>query len=124
MAALWLLCTALRAQSVDFSVEAPQTIETGRMFRVEFAANAEVDEFTPPEFAGMTVLAGPSTSRGTSISMVGGKQTRSVTHSFTYVLSIKEPGEVVIPPAEIRVGEERYRSRPVKITAFLPPIPI
>jgi hypothetical protein len=122
LVAALLAGTALRAQAVEFSAIAPRAVETGVPFRVEFRVNAEVEAFTPPDFAGTTVLAGPSTSRSLSTTAAGGKITRSVTTSFTYVLRIDEPGTVTIPEAVIRIDKEEYRSRPVAIEATGEPV--
>jgi hypothetical protein len=108
---------ALRAQQVEFTAAAPQMVEAGVPFRVEFTANAEVDEFTPPAFSGVNIIAGPSTSFGQNISIVGGKATRSVTNTYTYILLIDRPGTVTIPEATVRVRNEEHRSRPVRIEA-------
>lgn len=114
---LLFFCMTLRAQEVEFAAAAPQMVETGVPFRVEFTANAEVDEFTPPAFSGVNIIAGPSTSHGQSISIENGKTTRSVTNSYTYILLIEQAGTVTIPEATAQVRGKEYRSRPIRIEA-------
>lgn len=69
VAALLSLTFPARAQKVDFEVGAPGVVAVGEAFRIEFTVNAKPDGFTPPAFGGFDVLAGPTTSEGTSVSI-------------------------------------------------------
>ena len=82
VAALLSLTFPARAQKVDFEVGAPGVVAVGEAFRIEFTVNAKPDGFTPPAFGGFDVLAGPTTSEGTSVSIVNGHVSKTV--SFTY----------------------------------------
>lgn len=68
VATLLSLTFPARAQKVDFEVGAPGVVAVGEAFRIEFTVNAKPDGFTPPAFGGFDVLAGPTTSEGTSVS--------------------------------------------------------
>jgi hypothetical protein len=117
LAAVLLFCTVLRAQPVEFSADAPPMVETGVPFRIEFTADAEVEEFTPPAFSGVNIIAGPTPSFGQRIHFENGQTAYQVTNSFTYMLQIDQPGMVTIPEAAVRVRGQQHRSRPIVIKA-------
>lgn len=117
-AALLLFGGAGRAQQVEFEADAPRRVEAGVPFRIEFTANAEVEEFTPPAFPEQVgLIAGPSTSHGQRIVFVGGRSSHLEVYTYTYLLRVERPGRVTIPEATVRVEGREYRSRPIMIEA-------
>ncbi|MFP4525296.1 MAG: BatD family protein [Bacteroidales bacterium] len=102
-------------EDIEFSAEASSVVRVGERFRLTFTVNADVDDFTPPEFSGFNVLAGPSTSTSTNVSIVNGKMERSYQLQYTYVLRADETGEFTIPPAKVEVDGEEYTSNEVEI---------
>lgn len=97
--------------NVSFEISAPNAVEAGTPFRVEFNINAKPDEFTPPDFAGVDIIAGPSTSTSQSVNIVGTKMTRNVSHTYTYVLRASEAGRIKIPSARATVDGKNYSTR-------------
>lgn len=107
---------AARAQGdVTFEVAAPTAVEAGELFRIEFVANASPSEFTPPAIEGFEIMAGPSKSTSTSMSLVNGDFTKTETITYTYVLQGFTAGIHTISPARITVRGNSYSTKPVTI---------
>ncbi len=106
---------SLRADEVDFKVSAPAQVSMGERFRVTYQINAEIDEFTPPSFNGFNILSGPSKGQNSSIQIVNGKVTQSISISYTYILAAAKEGELELAAATARVGNKTYQTKSKKI---------
>ena len=108
--ALFLLFSARAAEEVSFSVNAPMIASVGEPFRIEFELNAkpDSDSFVPPTFDNFDVVAGPSVSQGSSIQIVNGEMTKSISYAITYVLLPQKAGTFAIAPATIAVKKKNY----------------
>ena len=120
VATLGCLLTAVglcAAEKPVFELSAPLTVAMGKAFSVEFAVNAEPDDnsFKAPSFEGFDVLAGPTVSRGSSVSIVNGNMSKSVNFAYTFVLLPRTAGNHTIGAAEIKVSGETLRTRPQPI---------
>ena len=104
-----------RADDVRFTMSAPNAVELGSQFRLSFVLNTQGDNLKLPDLESFDVLMGPSTSNSTSIEMINGKTTRSVTFSYTYILQAKKEGKFTIQPATIEADGKTYTSNPVTI---------
>ena len=84
---------------------------------MEFALNAKPDgdTFKAPSFEGFDVLAGPAISQGSSVQIVNGSMTKSVSYTYTFVLLPQAAGNVTIGAAEVKVDGSSYRTRPLPI---------
>ncbi|MEG1607294.1 MAG: BatD family protein, partial [Mucinivorans sp.] len=61
------------AAPVSFEVNSPEVVAQGERFSVEFTlSNAQGSGFVAPSFTGLDVLAGPTVSSGTQISIING----------------------------------------------------
>ena len=84
LTALFVLAifSASAAEKVTFEANSPLTVAVGEAFRVEFALNAKPDgdTFKAPSFEGFDVLAGPAISQGSSVQIVNGSMTKSVSY--------------------------------------------
>ena len=111
--ALFALFMVQAAEEVSFSVNAPMIASVGEAFRVEFELNAkpDSDSFVPPTFENFDVLAGPSVSQGSSIQIVNGEMTKSVSYAITYVLLPQKAGTFAIAPATIGVKKKNYTTQ-------------
>ena len=119
VAAVFLLfSSAAFSQKVKFEVGAPAVVAVGEPFRVEFSLNAKPDEFTPPTFTGFDVLAGPTTSEGTSVSIVNGNVTKTVSFTYTYVIAATAEGKGTVSAAGVEVDGKTYETRPMVIEAI------
>ena len=119
LVALFVLtvCRAFAAEEVTFEANSPLTVAVGGAFRVEFALNAKPDSgtFQAPSFEGFDVLAGPAESTGSSIQIINGSMTKSVSHTYTFVLLPQTAGTVTIGAAEVKVDGTTYRTQPLPI---------
>ena len=115
--ALLAIFSVHAAEDVSFSLNAPMITSVGEAFRVEFKLNAmpEKGTFKAPSFDNFDVMAGPSTSQGSSTQWVNGKKSSSVSYGITYVLSSQQKGTFTIGSASIEVDGKRYATQPTKI---------
>ena len=113
LVALFAIFSARAADDVSFSVNAPMITSVGEAFRVEFELNAKPDKdsFTPPSFDNFDVIAGPSVSQGSSIQIINGEMTKSISYAITYVLIPQKVGTLAINPATIVVKGKSYTSQ-------------
>ncbi len=106
----------LFAQDISFNASGPSVIGVGEQFRITLTINSDdISNFTPPNFGGFNILAGPSTSRRSSFNMVNGKTTNTSSTTFTYVLSANKEGIFTIGGAKINVSNTTYTSNSLKI---------
>lgn len=119
LTALFVLAifSASAAEKVTFEANSPLMVAVGEAFRVEFTLNAEpdADSFKAPSFEGFDVLAGPAISQGSSVQIVNGSMTKSVSYTYTFVLLPQAAGNVTIGAAEVKVDGSSYRTRPLPI---------
>ena len=98
------------------TVQAPRAVALDEQFNLTFTVNDEKPESfkwdCPPDFK---LVWGPQTGSSTSISMVNGKTTKSVTHSYTYILMPVKEGEFTIPAASAKTRKGSLSSKPFSI---------
>ena len=101
------------SQETSFTVSAqPDTLLIGNQLQVSFKLeNGNSQDFTPPEFEGFTVVAGPNIS--SSMVMTNGAISQSITYS--YFLDVEEVGVFFIPPAKIATEEGDLFTEPLEI---------
>ena len=104
-------------EQVSFSLNAPMIASVGEAFRVEFELNAKPEDksFVAPSFENFDVVAGPSISQGSSVQIINGEMTKSVSYAITYVLIPQKVGTFTISPATIVVKKKRYSTQPTMI---------
>ena len=112
---IFALCSVfvLRAEEVSFTLNAPMIASVGEAFRIEFELNAkpDSDSFVPPSFENFDVVAGPSVSQGSSVQIINGEMTKSVSYAITYVLIPQNAGTFAIAPATIGVKKKNYTTQ-------------
>ena len=109
---LLLLTSQLLFSQVEFTANvSKKKLGINERLRVDFEMNSEGDNFSPPAFAGFTVVGGPSQS--VSHSWINGK--RSFSKTYTYILSPKKRGKFTIKQAEIVIEDETYKTIPINI---------
>ncbi|MGM0566319.1 MAG: BatD family protein [Bacteroidota bacterium] len=106
---------SLAAQDVSFEADTKSPVKEGERFRIKFTLNAEGENFTPPDFDGFRVLSGPSRSSRSSMQIINGKVTRSVSHEYAYTLQAAEEGQYTIKSATIEVDGKQHKTEPVQI---------
>ena len=102
-------------KNIKLTASSENVVEAGEIFRIKFEANTEVDNFTPPDFEGLDVVSGPMTSSFSSIQIINGKQSKTITNSYSYSVSCSELGSLTVKPAEITVDGNAYKSNPLQI---------
>ncbi len=110
-----LFSQVLMADDVKFTAEAPKVVEAGGRFRLIYTVNQQVDNFIPPALDNFTVLAGPSTSSSSNVSIVNGEVTKTFTLRYTYILQADREGEMQIPSARVKVDGKEYESNALTI---------
>lgn len=110
---LWitaLLSSLSWAQEVKFEVNYnADKITANSTINIEFTLrNVEGHSFTPPDFDGMTIVGGPSTS--TSMTFINGRS--SQTKSWSYTLLATKEGRYRFGSATVIVGNDELKTDP------------
>ncbi len=103
------------AQEVKLEAYAPSVVAVGEQFRLTYSINKQPTSFTPPEIQNFEILAGPSTSNSTSVEVINGKVSQSVSISYTYILEASKEGRFTINPAVAKISGNEVRSNTINI---------
>lgn len=110
---IFLLITQFSFAQVEFSAKLSRTkIGLNENVRVEFAMNADGDNFQLPAFENFRVIGGPYQQVSTSI--INGK--RSYNRSFGYNLQPTKKGVLTIGSASISINGQIYKTEPIELT--------
>ena len=104
--------------AVTFEVNTPLIVSTGEMFRVEFIitnGKPDSDTFVAPDFAGLDVLAGPTTSQARSYQNINGVASHTSTFTITYVVTAQNAGNLTIGSASAEVDGKSYKTKATPI---------
>lgn len=108
---IFTLITLNALADATMRLSAPSTVEQGDKFRVQFTVNTQSgSNFTPPNFEGLDVIYGPSTSQQSSVQFINGRMSSSSTITYTFVVMASQPGTFTIKPATITVDGKVLRS--------------
>lgn len=107
--------SSVKAQDAVFTARAQAAVVAGDKFQLEYTLNKEGDDIRLPALENFQILMGPSTSYSNSTSIINGKISRETTYTFTYILKATKEGDYTIPPATIKVDDEKVTSNSVKI---------
>lgn len=107
---------AMWAQEASIKVSAKSPVAVGEQFKIAFEANADGRNFTPPSFNGFTVVGGPFNSTSSSVQVINGSMSRSVSHTYSYVLRAEREGTYTIGSASLTVDGNVVKSEPYQIT--------
>ena len=88
-----------------------QTLGLNERLRIDFTMNDDGDNFTPPNFEGFKVVAGPS--QQVSQSWINGRS--SFNKTYSYFLLPMQKGTLVIRQASIEIRGQIYKTSPIKI---------
>ena len=108
----WMLRAA---EPVRFTAQAPSAVAMDNPFQLVYSVNASGKDLRVPEITNFEVLAGPFESHSSSYQVINGRQTSSVSISYTYTLQAKKTGTFVIPAASMLVDNKRVTSNAVAI---------
>ncbi|MFC2138230.1 BatD family protein, partial [Bacteroidota bacterium] len=103
------------ADKISFKASAPKSVTVGQQFQLIYSLNAKPKKFYTPDLSKFNVLAGPSQSSSSSVSIVNGQMTQSFSYTYTYVLQAPNEGNLIIPPAKVTIGKDTYQSNQISI---------
>ena len=103
------------SQDVAFTASAPEVVELGQQFRLIYMVNAKPDNFSASAIDAFSILAGPSTSQSSNVSIINGKVTQTFELRYTYIVQANKEGKFTIPSAEVVVDKKTYKSNTVNI---------
>lgn len=113
----FLICSFITFAQLKFETKVGKTsIAQNEILRVEFSMNADGDNFTPPNFEGFKIAAGPS--QQVSQSWINGKT--SFNKSYIYFLMPNKQGKFTIKPATLEYNNQTYQTEPITITVTKP----
>ena len=116
LALLLLISFAMVAQEPSIKVSSKSQVTLGERFNVVFEVNADGNDFKGPSFNGFTVVGGPMKSTSSSVQIVNGSMSRSVTNSYSYVLQAVSEGDFTIGEATVTVDGKQVKSEPFHVT--------
>jgi BatD DUF11 like domain len=109
---LLLFCFQGILAQVQFIAKASKSsLGMNQTFRIDFMMNDDGDNFVPPSFEGFRIVGGPNQS--VSYQWVNGR--KSFDKTYSYYLMPTRKGSFLIKPASIEIGNQIYKSNPVKI---------
>ena len=110
-----MLPLALWAQNASLKVSTKRQVVVGEQFRVAFEANADGKKFSAPSFEGFTVVGGPFNSSSSSVQIVNGSMSRTISNTYSYVIRAEKEGTFTIGSASYIVDGEEVKSEPVQV---------
>lgn len=111
-----LASLGLWAQDPSIKVSTKHQVTVGEQFKIAFETNVDGKKFTAPAFDGFTVVGGPFNSTSSSVQIVNGSMSRTVSNSYSYVLRAEREGVFSIGSATMVVDDETVQSEPFSIT--------
>ncbi len=112
---IFLLVLSIQSLMAQVQFEAKvsrQSLGVNERLRVDFTMNEDGDNFSPPNFEGFKVVAGPS--QQVSQSWINGKS--SFNKTYSYFLLPTQKGTATIRQATIEIRGQIYKTNPIKVT--------
>lgn len=113
---MFLVPLVLWAQDPSIKVSAKRQVSLGEQFKIAFEVNDEGKKFTAPSFENFTVVGGPFNASSSSVQIVNGSMSRTVSNTYSYVLRADKQGEFTIGSASVVIDGEVVKSEPYQIT--------
>lgn len=113
-----LLAGAVLFAQESVRVQAPDLVGVGEQFNVTVTAEGSHQPGSPEWNPGgdFQLVWGPQkVGSSTSVSIVNGKRTSTVQHTYIYILQAKNKGSFNLPPVEIEIGGNRVSSNSLRI---------
>ena len=110
LALLVLIVSPFILSAQEITVQAPKQVYVGDNFYVRFSVNDNASDFRGPSFKGFSLRSGPGTSSQTSMSIINGQMTSSVSTTFSYMLTADVEGTFTVGPASCSVGGKKISS--------------
>jgi len=110
-----LFVLQLHGQTIDFNVSVSNdTLLMGNYLEVKFEINNVNGKFSPPDFAGWNIVAGPNSA--SSYSIINGEVNQS--SSYTFYLEAQNEGDYMIGPAKLKAADKEYTTPELKIVVM------
>ncbi|MBQ9586897.1 MAG: protein BatD [Bacteroidales bacterium] len=116
IALLMLIPMGMRAQDVRIEVRTRNTVAAGQTFQITFDVNAKARDFKMPTLKNLTLVGGPSTSSSTSMSIINGNVSKSVSNAFTILVRAESEGVAHVGAASVVAEGKTVSSKPFSIT--------
>lgn len=110
---------ALWAQDANIKVSAKRQVSVGEQFKVAFEVNADGKKFTAPSFENFSVVGGPFNSSSSSVQIVNGSMSHTVTNTYSYVLRAEKEGDFTIGSASVVVNGNVIKSDPYQVSVVM-----
>lgn len=112
---LLLLTTAAMAQNAVMNVRTRNTVQAGQPFQIVFDVNAKAQNFKMPTMKGLSLLSGPNTGYSSSMSIINGQVSQSVSNTFTIIVQADNEGTANVGAASCTVDGKTVSSKPFSI---------
>ena len=108
--------TAVRAEELTFTADAPSAVVMGETFRLSYTINTHgARGFRVGDIADFDILSGPNQSSSSNISIINGVRTSSKKLTYTCILRPKREGTFTIPAATVTVDGEQLTSKELTV---------
>lgn len=107
------------AAQTSIRVQAPNLVEVGETFNITFSIEGEnnVSDFQWNQGTDFSVVWGPQKGYSSSVTIINGKRSKTVTNSYTYILVANAAGTFQLPSATATVNGESINSPVTTIEA-------
>lgn len=102
-------------QNVVMNVKCRSSVPAGQPFQIIFDVNARASNFKMPTLKGLNLINGPSTGFSSSMSIINGQVSQSVSNTFTIVVVAEKEGTANVGVASCTVDGKTVSSRPFSI---------
>lgn len=103
------------AANISFNGKAPRVVKIGEQFRLTYSINVKGSNFKSPNFNNFRVLSGPNISSSSSVQIVNGNMTKSVSYTYNYIVMATAEGKHTIPSASIEYKAKKYSSNSIVV---------
>ena len=103
------------AQNAVMNVRTRTTVAAGQTFQITYDVNARAQNFRTPALKGLTLVGGPNTGYSSSMSIVNGQMTQSVSNTFTILVQADAEGTATVGTASCTVDGKTVSSKPFTI---------
>ncbi|MBI9069840.1 MAG: protein BatD [Salinivirgaceae bacterium] len=106
---------SVHAQDVKFTGSATRVVEVGEQFRLSYTLNAKGSDFEEAAMDDFRILSGPNVSTSSSVQIINGSVSKSVSYTYNFVVMASKEGTYTIPPAKVKVNRKTYQSNAINI---------
>ena len=106
------------AEDISFEWKGRNKVVQGQQFQIEYVVTGtDKGDVTLPQFKGCSELF-RGNSRGTSVSIINGNVSRTISNSIVVTLRANDEGTHEIEPATLVVDGKTYKTKPLTLTVL------